>query len=91
MNQIRYVMSIEHKKFIFTSIMAIFNYGTRFKNRHRHGWGFVQSNQNFSNSGYPHLGTVEPTDEVNETKRSKKIDKLIPQSNNEIVTVNKAF
>ena len=30
---------------------------------------FVQSNQNFSNSGYPHLLTDEPTHEVNETKR----------------------
>ena len=34
---------------------------------------FVQSNRNSSNSGYPHLGTVEPTDDVNETKRNKKI------------------
>ena len=52
---------------------------------------FVQSKQNFGNSGYPHLGTVEPTDEVNETKRNKKIDGLHPQSNNEIVTVIKTF
>lgn len=52
---------------------------------------FVQSNRNFSNSGYPHLGTVEQTDEVNEAKRNKKVDGLLLQSNNEIVTVNKTF
>ena len=52
---------------------------------------FVQSNQNFSNSGYPHLLTDEPTHEVNETKRNKEIDGLLSQSNNEVVTVNKTF
>ena len=52
---------------------------------------FVQSNRDSTNSGYTHLETVEPTDEVNETKRNKKIDGLLPQSNNEIVTVNKTF
>ena len=38
---------------------------------------FVQSNRNSSNSGYPHLETAEPINEVNETKRNKEINELL--------------
>ena len=52
---------------------------------------FVQSNRNSNYSGYPHLETFEPLNEVNETKRNKEIDGLHSESITEVVTVNKTF